>query len=139
MVSSSISHFVNPIILAMISTAILLSVFFIVWGGITYITSSGNPQKLASAKRIIIRSLLGLVIVISASAISLILKNAYGPIASHASQQLPQLKAIKLVSSSTSLVDIIIKSIVSVLDYIIESAGQPFIDALSYFTKGTPC
>ncbi len=138
MVSSSINHFVSPIILAMISIAILLSVFFIIWGGIIYITSSGNPQKLARAKRIIIRSLLGLVIVISASAISLILKHAYGPVANHASQQLPQLKAIKPISASTSLVDILIKSIVGVFDSIIESAGRPFIDALSYFTKGTP-
>jgi len=134
----TINSFVSPVIISMVSFASLLSVFFIVWGGIAYITSSGNPQKLSRAKRIIIRALLGLVIVISAASISLVLNHAYGPLTTHVSQQLPQLAAIKPASSSGGLVDILIKSITGVFDVIIESAARPFIEALSYFTKGTP-
>lgn len=138
MAANSIYSFVDPVIVSMIAFATLLCVFFIVWGGIAYITSSGNTQKLLRAKQIIIRALLGLIIVISASTIGLILEHAYGPATNHVSQQLPHLKVIKAASSSGGLVEILIKSITGVFDVIVESVARPFIDALSYFTKGTP-
>ncbi len=43
-----------------------VAVGFIIYGGITYITSSGDPQKAMKAKRILIYAIVGLVIVLLA-------------------------------------------------------------------------
>lgn len=130
--------FINPVIEAMVGLASLLSVFFIAWGGLMYITSSGDPQKLIRAKRLIIRSLIGLVIVIGASAVSLILNHAYGPVVTSSAQQLPQLSTIKPDPTSSSLIGVLLKAITGIFDVIVKSAAKPFIAALNYFTKATP-
>lgn len=39
-----------------------LSVLFIVWGGINYVTAAGNEEQVETAKRIIRYALLGLVV-----------------------------------------------------------------------------
>lgn len=74
----------NTLVKQMIDWAIgiagLVSAIFLVYGGITYITSSGDPSKTQKAKNIITYSLIGLAIValavIITAFVSNIIKNA---------------------------------------------------------------
>lgn len=136
--SSIIASFVNPILTGMIVTGSLVCVLCVTWAGFMYITSSGNPNKLAKAKQLIVRALLGLVIIIGASAFSLILIHAYSAKPGPVSAQLPPLKAISNQSSSGNLVDVLIKTISGLLVAVVATVSRPFIDALNYFTKATP-
>lgn len=49
--------------------AALISIIFVVVGGLKYTLSSGDPQGLASAKNTILSALVGLVLAVSAFAI----------------------------------------------------------------------
>ena len=42
--------------------AVVLALFFLIWGGIGWITSGGNKEKLASSQKKIVYSLIGLII-----------------------------------------------------------------------------
>ena len=58
-----------------IAIAGLVSVIFIIYGGITYITSSGDPGKAKKAKDMILYSLIGLAIVALATIITAFVSN----------------------------------------------------------------
>ncbi len=53
----------------------IMSVIFIIWGGVKYITSQGSPDGTANARKTIINALAGLVITISASVVIAFLIN----------------------------------------------------------------
>ncbi len=77
-----VQSFVQSIITILVTFAGLLSVAFFVWGGVGYITSSGQPEALDRSKRTIIYSAIGLVVCLAAFVISNIVtdvaKNAFG-------------------------------------------------------------
>ncbi len=138
-IDSSVIHgFITPVLAGMGVLASLICTFFLVWGGIAYVTSSGNPNKLTYSKRIISRALLGLVVVLAASAISLLLIHAYAGSSTSSAQKLPILTAVKPTKSSGGLVGVLISAITGMLKDIVETIGKPFILAISYFTKSTP-
>lgn len=136
--SPLIHSFAIPVLSGLGVLATLVCTFFIVWGGLAYITSSGNPNKLARSKHMLFRAVIGLVIVLSASAISLILTHTYSSSVPSAAQKLPTLGSIKPTAASGGLVGVLIKAIAGVMADIVETVGKPFIAALSYFTKSTP-
>lgn len=53
----------------LIHVAGLLAVVFIIYGGIRYITSQGEPENLQSAKKILTNAIVGLILAILASTI----------------------------------------------------------------------
>jgi fumarate reductase subunit D len=67
---SQIQTFIKNVIEVLVTIAGLLAAGFLVWGGIGYITSSGNPEHLDRSKRTIIYSGLGLAISIGAFVLS---------------------------------------------------------------------
>ncbi|MCL4358160.1 hypothetical protein M1512_04725, partial [Patescibacteria group bacterium] len=136
--SPVIHSFLAPILASLGGFAALICAFFLVWGGISYITSSGNPSKLVKSKRMLTRSLLGLAVVLSASAIALILTRTYSGSTVSSINKLPDLSAIKPASAGGGLVGILISAITGVFKTIVETVGRPFISALNYFTKATP-
>jgi len=69
---SKIQTFIQSVIQVLVTLAGLVSAGFFVWGGIGYITSSGDPEKLDRAKKTIVYSAIGLVIVLGAFLISTI-------------------------------------------------------------------
>src|SRR5476651_1323718 len=75
--SKSMSAFLAPVMTALIAIASVAVVFFLVMGGMTYMTSSGNPEKLDHAKKVIRNALIGLVMVIGAGTLVAILAHAY--------------------------------------------------------------
>jgi hypothetical protein len=86
-------QFVAPVFATLAILAGLACTFFLVNGGIAYMTSTGRPDKLEHAKKVIRNALLGLVLV---------------------------------------------KAIVGLFQNIIQTAAQPFLNALNYFTHATP-
>jgi hypothetical protein len=130
--------FVTPVVHSMCVVASLVCVFFLVNGGLQYITSSGKPEKLEHAKRIIRNALIGLVIVLAATVLTAILTHAYTSSSSAMSQKLPVLTAIQPKPVSNGLVDVLIKAITGLLNNIIQSIAAPFLKALSFFTRATP-
>lgn len=62
-VKTNFSSAAGILITLLIIIAIVLSLLFIIWGGIDWITSGGDKQKLQSARHKIVFALVGLVIV----------------------------------------------------------------------------
>ncbi len=79
---TKVQTFIQSVITILVTFAGLLSVAFFVWGGVGYITSSGQPESLDRSKRTIVYSALGLVICLGAFVISNIVtevaKGAFG-------------------------------------------------------------
>ena len=67
---SQVEGFIRSIIKVVAGLAGLVATGFFVVGGFTYITSSGNPERLDRAKQTLIWSGIGLAIVIAAFVIS---------------------------------------------------------------------
>jgi len=62
---SSVTNLILKIANGLISIVIGLSVIFLIYGGIKYVTSVGNDEKIQEAKRIMIWSVIGLITSIS--------------------------------------------------------------------------
>jgi hypothetical protein len=58
---TKIETFVKSIIQVLVTIAGLVAAGFFVWGGIGYITSSGNPETLDRSKKTLLYSAIGLV------------------------------------------------------------------------------
>ncbi len=67
---SKIQTFIQSVIQVLVVLAGLISAGFFVWGGIGYITSSGDPEKLDRSKKTIVYSGIGLAIVLGAFVLS---------------------------------------------------------------------
>lgn len=131
-------QFVAPVFAVLAALAGLACTFFLVNGGIAYMTSTGRPDKLEHAKKVIRNALLGLVLVIAAATLTAILTHAYQASGGNGVEKLPSLVAVKPDTASAGLVDILIKAIVGLFQNIIQTAAQPFLSALNYFTHATP-
>ena len=70
---SGVSNFIQAIIGALAGLAGLVATGFFVIGGLSYITSSGNPMALERAKRTILFAAFGLLITIAAFSLSSII------------------------------------------------------------------
>lgn len=63
---TKVESFLKSVIQILVTIAGLVSAGFFVWGGVGYITSSGNPESLDRSKKTILYSAIGLVIVLGA-------------------------------------------------------------------------
>jgi len=135
--SNAMRSFLDPVIVTLCVIASLSCTFFLVTGGIQYMTSNGNPDNLEHAKRTLKNALIGLVLVIAAATLTAILSHAYGSAAGTMADKFPTLTPIQQ-NSSTSFWDVVTKAIIHVLENIVNSIGEPFVKALSYFTNSTP-
>src|SRR3989344_7323341 len=65
-----IQTFIQSIIRILVTLAGVIATGFFVWGGIGYITSSGNPESLDRSKKTIYYSAIGLTVVLAAFVLS---------------------------------------------------------------------
>ena len=133
-----VREYVTPVVATLGVLASLASVFFLIAGGITYMTSAGNPQNLLQAKRIIRNALIGLVIVLGAGALTAILGQSFGSSNAEMAANIPALTPISPAPVSNGLVEVLIKAITGLLNAVIQSVAAPFLSALSFFTSSTP-
>ncbi len=135
---TAISSYLTPVLVTMAGIASLGLTFFLVQGGVLYMTSTGKPENLEHAKKVIKNALIGLCLVVGAGTLALILMHAYHQPAVSPTTALPKLTPVQPNSGGLSITDVIIKTIVGVLNNIIQSVAAPFLNALSYFTSSTP-
>ncbi len=136
--NTDIQNYLQPIMLSLIGLAGVVSAFFLITAGISYMGSRGNPEKLDHAKKVLKNALIGLVIVIAAGTITAILKNAYQAGGGSTLENIPALTPVETVKDGGGLTEVLLKAIIGLFKNIIETAGKPFIAALDYFTKSTP-
>ncbi len=67
---TKIETFIKSVIQILVTIAGLISAGFFVWGGVGYITSSGNPETLDRSKKTILYSAIGLAVVLGAFVLS---------------------------------------------------------------------
>lgn len=63
---TKIETFIKSAIQVLVTLAGLISAGFFVWGGVGYMTSSGNPEMLDRSKKTILYSAIGLAVVLGA-------------------------------------------------------------------------
>jgi hypothetical protein len=135
---TAMHNYVTPTMRMFVGLAGIASIFFIVYGGILYMTSTGRPDKLDQAKHVLKNALIGLVIVLAAGTLTAILNGAITHTLQPASATLPSLATIQPAASSNGLLDILIGAITGLLNTIIQTIAAPFLEALNFFTKATP-
>jgi hypothetical protein len=135
--NSVVHSYVSPVIATLCAVASVICVFFLVTGGMAYTTSSGHPEKLEHAKRVLKNALIGLLIVLAAGLINELLVHAYSGSVAASHSSLPQLQAIAPDKVSNGLVAVLIKAVTGLLNNIVQSVAQPFLHALSFFTSST--
>lgn len=64
--SEKIGPVVSSIVTIMLIAAALIALFFLIWGGIRWITSGGDKAKVDTARQTIIASIIGLIIALLA-------------------------------------------------------------------------
>ena len=74
-VNATVQDYLRPIMFALVGLAGAVSAFFLVVGGIEYMTSSGKPDKLEHAKKTLKNALIGLILVIGAASLTAIHDN----------------------------------------------------------------
>lgn len=67
---TKIETFIKGIIQVLVTLSGLIAAGFFVWGGVGYITSSGNPEALDRSKKTIFYSAIGLAVVLGAFVLS---------------------------------------------------------------------
>ena len=72
---SRIQNFIQSIIQILVTLAGVTATGFFVWGGFRYITSSGSPEHLDSAKKTIMYSAVGLAIALGSFVLSKIVSD----------------------------------------------------------------
>jgi hypothetical protein len=130
--------FVTPVMSTLIGLASLAVVFFLVNGGFQYITSSGDPERLENAKKIVRNALIGLVMVIAAGTLTAILSHAYTSSGASVAEKLPTLVSVQPAQPQDKLTTVLVDAVTGLFKTLIQSAAKPFLDALTFFTKSTP-
>lgn len=123
-------------IITLISTA--AAVLFLVVGGYQYITSNGDPKALASAKKTIKNTIIGLLIVLSASTIVSLFKHAVSSGSEASSSVSVNIDPIESVEPSEGLTQVLIDAISGLIQNIIESAAKPIVDGVISYLTTTP-
>ncbi len=60
--ADSLSDVIGKVIQVVLVVAIVLALFFLIWGGIKWVTSGGDKTKVETARNTIIAAIIGLVI-----------------------------------------------------------------------------
>lgn len=137
--ASQVMHnFITPAIATLCALASLASVFFLVNGGVMYMTSSGNPERLDQAKRVIRNALVGLVLVLAAATLTAILTHAYSSSGAVPTEKFPTLQGIDTPKDNGNVWDVMFKAVINFLKHIVEAAADPFLKATSWFINSTP-
>lgn len=133
-----VANFTNTTLNTIIAFASLATTFFLVKGGYLYMTSSGKPDALEEAKKIIKNAILGLALILGAAVYSNLLNNAFTTPANTFSAQQITLSAIEPVKPEGGLTQVILDAVNGFFQNIIQSATKPLVDGILGFLASTP-
>ena len=136
--SSEITNYTSDTLRIITTIASLAAVFFIVKGGLSYITSSGNPEGLGEAKKTIRNALIGLTVVLASSLIISVFRNAVSSTSAVGSSSAIPITQITPATPTDGLTQVLIDAVSSFIQNIVESATKPIIDGVIGFLTVTP-
>lgn len=58
-----LSHIISFVVYGLTALGIIFALFFLIWGGITWITSGGDKEKVDKAQKTIVMAVAGLVLI----------------------------------------------------------------------------
>ncbi|MDO8618327.1 MAG: hypothetical protein Q7R49_00095 [Candidatus Daviesbacteria bacterium] len=137
-VDSAITNYTSNTINMITAIATAAAVFFLVKGGYLYITSSGKPDSLESAKRTIKNALIGLVLVLASGLLVSIFTNALGSSSNGATTSAISITPIESVQPLGGLTVVLTDAISGVVQLIITSAAKPIMDGVIGYLTTTP-
>ncbi len=123
-------------IITLISTA--AAVFFLIKGGYAYITSTGQPQALESAKKTIKNTLIGLIMVLSANVIVSVFNSSLNAPTNSTGNNNLDIMAIETVEPSDGLTQVLIDAVSGFIQNIVESSTEPIVNGVLGYLTTTP-
>ncbi len=136
---ADIGSYVSSTLSMLTATSSALFTLILIFGAFRYMTSSGDPEKIVSAKKVIKNAILGLLIILSANLFSTFLIHSVGHgQTNNINSSTLKISAIPPVQTKNGLLEIILKTITGVFGNIIQTIASPFLKALTYFTSSTP-
>jgi hypothetical protein len=136
--NTQVAQFTNQTLNTLIIIASLVSVFFLIKGGYSYITSTGKPDAIEHAKKTIRNALIGLILVIAAGFISQLLNNALIAPGSSTNASPLKLQPITPVNPPGGLTQVLLDAINGFIQTIVQSATKPLVDGIISLLATTP-
>lgn len=135
--SQDMTNFTNTTLGYITAVGSVAAIFFVVKGGLQYMTSSGSPEGIESAKKTIKNALLGLLIVLSASFVIGVFNQAFNGGTGGGSQtvNIPQIESVK---PSDGLTQVLLDAVSGVLQNLVESSVKPVVDGIINYLSSTP-
>lgn len=135
--SSELTNFTSQTLGYITAIASIAAVFFVVKGGVQYMTSSGSPDGIENAKKTIKNALLGLLIVLSASFIIGVFNQAFnsGGGQGSAGVNIPQIESVK---PADGLTQVLIDAVSGFMQNLIQSSTKPIVDGIVGYLTTTP-
>jgi hypothetical protein len=135
---SEITNYTNNTLSIIIAIAGIAEVFFLIKAGYQYLTSSGKPESLASAKKTIRNAIIGLVIVLGAGVLISIFNNALSGTITNGTTSTVNVAPLDSVTPSDGLTQVLIDAVSSFMQNIVESAVKPITDGVFGYLATTP-
>lgn len=136
--NSEVASFTSQTLNTFIIIGAIASVFFIVYAGYKYITSTGNPEALDEAKTTLRNALIGLTLILGAAVVQSILSSAFSNPAPNATSTAISLTPIQPTTPSGGLTQVLLDAIAGFLQNIVQSATKPLVDGIISFLTTTP-
>jgi len=137
-VSSGVVQYTNNTLGMITLIAAATAVFFLVKGGYQYITSTGKPDNLESAKKTIRNAIVGLVIVLGASLFVSVLSNSFNQVSPSTTSGVINISQIETVKPSDGLTQVLIDAVSGFMQNIVQSATKPIVDGIIGYLASTP-
>jgi len=137
-VPTEVTNFTSDALSLITLISAAAAVFFLIRAGYIYITSTGKPEALESAKKTIRNTLLGLVIVLGASLIVSVLQGALVGDGSSGSVETLPITQIESVEPQGGLTQVLIDAVNGFIQNIVESSTKPIVDGIMTFLGTTP-
>jgi len=136
--TNEITTYTNDTLTIIMAIAGVATVFFLIKAGYQYLTSSGNPQSLISAKQTVRNTLIGLVIVLASRVLISLFNNALSGMSASGSTPAITIVPLNSVNPSDGLTQVLIDAVAAFIQNIVESATKPIVDGIFGFLTTTP-
>lgn len=113
-------------------------VFFIIKAGYLYISSSGKPEAIESAKKTIKNALIGLLLVLCANVVTSVFQNSLNSHSSSGSGTTLEMMSIETVEPSDGLTQVLIDAVAGFIQNIVESSTAPIVNGILGYLTSTP-
>jgi len=136
--NSEVAAFTSQTLNTFIIIGTIASVFFIVYAGYKYITSTGKPDAIEEAKTTLRNALIGLVLILGATVIQSILSSAFSNPSPDTTATAISLTPIQPITPTGGLTQVLLDAIAGFLQNIVQSATKPLVDGIISFLTTTP-